>query len=103
MSQRLHIGKTEEIFYDYVITSDSEDLVERLESEWLFLINGAFLGPIKIHIGDLPLYRKVHNKIKYVVEKHFRESYPEKIWAFYRYGESIEHPTTDELEKFLKG
>ena len=90
MSQRLHVGATDDPVYDAVIVSEADATEERL-SDWLYS------GPWKIRIADLELYRKVEPSIA----EWFPGLFPNDVWAFYMGDRSIQHPTALELSEWL--
>ncbi len=73
MSQRLHIGKTEESFYDCVVTEITEGLKARIEREWLGFDRPRLLcitGPWKIRIQDFDLWRLVEPMLVELLAAH---------------------------------
>ena len=100
MSQRLHIGKTENGIYDCVLVGN-KDAYEKLISEWFTLRDGIFAGPWKIRIGDTKLFNKLEPTLENVFRR-FGKQYPDDIWVVYQDERSIEHPTKDEFKKWLK-
>jgi hypothetical protein len=102
MSQRLYIGSNPpEKIYDCVIDS-TENVGEKLLSEYFCLSKDTFIGPWKIRIADLGLYRLIEPDVRAAFEL-LGKSYPSDVWVFYMNGHSIDHPTTIELDSFLNG
>jgi len=99
MSQRLHIGKTSETFYDCVLVSEF-DASQKLLLEWLAYSEGWYLSPFKIRISDVGLFRQLEPLISAVLEK-IGKQYPDDVWTFYLGDASIEHPTAEELLVWL--
>lgn len=95
MSQRLHIGNTSETFYDCVLM-DRHDAPQKLLSEWLAYEKGALLGPWKIRIGDIDLFRSLEPLIV-AAFRNVGKEYPDDVWAFYLEDSVIEHPSAEEL------
>lgn len=58
MSQRLHIGITNEKFYDCILIT-LDNARNKLLNEWLMYSHGNYLGPFKIRIGDIVLWKQV--------------------------------------------
>jgi protein-tyrosine phosphatase len=77
--------------------------VDRILSEWLGYNpnNGIFLGPWKIRISDIELFKTVEFVIKHTLET-VGKKYPDDIACFYIGEKSIWHPTEDELKRFIK-
>lgn len=102
MSQRLLISNSKEsAIYDCIIRNDTIS-VSRIQKEWL-LYNPkrrVFLGPFKIRIDNIALFRRVQDKIKKSLET-LGKKYPDDVWAFYFKDMVIEHPTGDELNNWL--
>lgn len=99
MSQRLHIGKTDDDSYDCIIM-DELDAREKLNREWFMRGTGMVAAPWKIRIADYDLW----NKIEPIVTDIFTElghQYPDCVWAFYDGNRCIEHPTRSELDEWL--
>jgi len=99
MSQRLHVGKTKESFYVCVI-EDESDVYNKLLSEFFCKHNGVFLGPWKIRIGDINLFKK----IEFLLSKAFDsvgKKYPDDVWVFYQEDKYLVHPTKKELAKWI--
>jgi hypothetical protein len=90
MSQRLHIGPTDNSVYDVVIASEA-DATEEHMAEWLY---GS---PHKIRIGDLALW----DKVSPVIAELFPGIFPDDVWYFYIGERSIDHPTARELADWL--
>ena len=90
MSQRLHIGPTDDPVYDAVIASEADATEERL-ADWLY---GR---PWKIRIGDLELWKKVEPAIAEL----FCGVFPDDVWQFYMGDRHLEHPSADELREWL--
>lgn len=85
-------------FYDLVL-NDERDADEKLRRDWLVMDGGMFLGPWKIRIGDLELWKCIEP----LLAKMFTElghQYPECVWMFYYGDRSLEHPSKDKLQKF---
>jgi len=90
MSERLHIGATEDPTYDAVIASEADASEDRMTS-WLCG------GPWKIRIGDVDLWEKVAPAIAAL----FPGLFPNDVWAFYMGDRSIQHPTAAELSEWV--
>jgi len=99
MSQRLHIGATAEEFYDCVL-EEADGAEEKLLCDWLFYRSGLYLGPWKIRIGDLSLWRRIAPIIAKVL-RGVGHKYPDDVWFFYYGKNEIEHPTAKQLRAFL--
>lgn len=99
MSQRLHIGITQETFYDCVLES-TEGAEEKLRADWLAMSNGFFLGPWKIRIGDKNLLKEIEPTITGIFAE-LRKEYPNDVWVFYDGDRYLEHPTREELDAWL--
>lgn len=99
MSQRLHIGETTDDTYDCVVIDD-RDIYNKLLSEWLLYSNGMYLGPFKIRIENVILFKKIEPEIKRLFN-NIGQNYPEDIWFIYKGKNSIEHPTEKELNDFI--
>lgn len=102
MSQRLHIGKTGKDIYDCVI--DNADNVEKkVKYDWLKYddYDKCFWGPFKISISDIELWYSVEPMIHKTLAS-MGVDYPSDIWMFYCNGKVIEHPSPDELNKWIK-
>jgi len=102
MSQRLLITSSIEKneWPDCVINPNTEDVEEELIKEWLGCNGSWFLGPWKISIEDFGLFLKVQPLIEKVLIDRNKE-YPNDVWAFYYGKERIEHPTKQELKKWI--
>ncbi len=100
MSQRLHIGKTSEAYFDCVL-EDENGAREKLLKDWMGSGAGLLLGGWKIRIGDLALWRRLEPQIEGIFSE-IGEQYPEAISAFYRGDRSIENPTADQLRAWLE-
>jgi len=100
MSQRLHIGKTEESFYDCILENDS-NVHEKLLSEWFCLRGGFFVGPWKIIIADTDLFDKLQSVFLELFTS-LGKRYPDDVWVFYHDDRNIEHPTEEELLKWCE-
>lgn len=90
MSQRLHVGATDDPVYEAVIASEADATADRMAG-WLCA------GPWKIRISDLDLWRKVEPAIAEL----FPGVFPNDVWAFYMGERSIQHPTAAELREWL--
>jgi hypothetical protein len=90
MSQRLHIGPTDNPVYEAVIATEADATEDRM-ADWLQN------GPWKIRIGDLALWRKVEPAIADL----FPGCFPNDVWAFYMGDRNIQHPTASELRAWL--
>jgi len=90
MSQRLHVGATEDPLYDAVIASESEATEERM-ADWLQA------GLWKIRIGDIDLW----NKVESAIAELFPVQFPNDVWSFYMGERNIQHPTASELCEWL--
>ncbi len=90
MSQRLHIGPTDDPVYDAVIATEADATEERM-ADWLCN------GPWAIRVGDLELYRKVEPSIAELFPGHF----PNDVWKFFMGDRTIQHPTAMELTDWL--
>jgi hypothetical protein len=90
MSQRLHVGPTDDPVYDAVIADESGVTEENL-SDWLY---GS---PRKVRIGDVALWRKVEPALAEL----FPGRFPDDIWFFYMGDRKIEHPTEEELREWI--
>lgn len=109
MSQRLHIGPTTESHYDCVITDAArtfEALVDTLKSDWLCVTGGYCFGPWKITIADWDLWSMVEPAVDKVICMVPR-IYPDDIWMFKivdrdRIAHTLEHPTRDELDSWVR-
>jgi hypothetical protein len=100
MSQRLHIGPTDDPVYDCVIAS-TEGVMEKLMADWLCMNEGdGYLGPWKIRIGDLDLWRKIEPTVAGLF-RDLGRSFPDEIWAFYMGDRRIENPTAEQLSEWL--
>jgi hypothetical protein len=93
MSQRLHVGKTSEKVYDFVI--DSIDGIPNEIEDW------SFSGLWKISIGEADLFRIVDPFLS-LAFSNGGLSYPDDVWFFYFGERSIEHPNIKELKDFLE-
>ena len=100
MSQRLHIGNTKEDFYDCVLES-ADGAEEKLREDWLAMGNGVCLGPWKIRIGDKNLLKEIESTIAGIFAELGKE-YPNDVCCFYDGERSLEHPTREELDAWLK-
>ena len=100
MSQRLHVGATNEQFYDCVLTSP-DGARDRLLNEWMKYTGGMFVGPWKIRIGDIALFEQVEPVIAELLTD-VGKVYPDDICCFYLSVFTIEHPTADELRAWLE-
>ena len=100
MSQRLHIGKTEEKYYDCVIEKEV-GAKEKLLSDWVCLDEtGMCIGPWKIRIAEVALFSKLQDVFQDVFNKIGR-IYPDDVYTFYAGLFDIEHPTKKQLSEFL--
>lgn len=99
MSQRLHIGDTEELIYDCVLDTP-DGARDKLMAEWLMCGGGVYIGPWKISIANIPLWEKVEPVVAEVLTAA-GWMYPDDVSAFYVRDESIEHPTAEELRVWL--
>lgn len=93
MSNRLHIGPTDDPVYDCVLTSH-EGAAEKLVEDFIWA------SPFKVRIGDLPLFRELQPVIRGVFEDYGWQ-YPDAIWCFYCGESQIDHPTQAELDRWL--
>jgi len=100
MSQRLHIGDSEDKIYDCIITG-ANGVREKLLEEWLCLSGGMFFGPLRIWVSDVDLFEKIQPAFTQVFET-VGKPYPGYIWDINIKGNTIEHPTIDELNKFVQ-
>ena len=101
MSQRLHIGETKEKFYDCVLTTE-RDAGNALWYEWLAYDKEGFLGPWKIRIKDVELFKAVQPRIEQIFTK-LGLAYPDSIWMFYfEDGSELIHPSNEQLTQKLK-
>lgn len=101
MSQRLYVGKTEEKWPDCIIDR-VEGAQGKLLEEWLCWTGLFFLGPWKIRIGDMELFRELNSVLRKTFEVVGRK-YPKDVWVFYWNDRTIEHPTEEQLERWLRG
>lgn len=90
MSNRLHIGPSDDPIYDCVLTS-LDGAKEKLAEEWMYA------SPYKVRIGDMALFKAAQPVLADVFADYGRE-WPDDVWAFYRGEERIEHPTQSELD-----
>ena len=93
MSNRLHVGRTDDPLYDCVIDG-IDDAREKLVCDFLYA------SPYKIRIGDMRLFEEVQPIIAAVFAECGRQ-YPDDVWAFYAGERSIQHPTQAELDEWL--
>jgi len=100
MSQRLYVGETDEVIFDCILTS-ADGAHEKLARDWLRFGSGFYLGPWKIWIDDIDLWRAVEPAIENVIV-YAGGKYPDDVWMFYRGVRKIEYPTKDELEAWLR-
>jgi len=100
MSQLLHIGLTEDKFYDCVLES-TDGAEKKLREDWLAMGSGFYLGPWKIRIGDKNLFREIEPTIAGIFSE-LGEEYPDNVWAFYDGERRLEHPTREELDAWIK-
>ena len=101
MSQRLHIGKTEESSVYDCILEDSRDAKKKILSEWVCLKNSIFFGPWKIRISDTELFDELQPMLVDLF-KSLGKQYPDDVWAFYQDNRIIEHPTKRKLSNWVK-
>lgn len=99
MSQRLHIGQTDNKTYDCVLSSE-HDVRSKLRKDWLCCEYKMFIGPWKIFIGDVVLFRAVEPVIASTLAE-IGTTYPDDIWVFVCDSRTIEHPTQAELDAWL--
>lgn len=108
MSQRLLIGKSEKDnlnVYEVVITreTDKERIVDIIKTDF-FKYRPAedkdFLGPWKIRINDVELFKEIWPKIQKCF-RFFGKKFPEDVWCFFLNDKKIEHPTKRELLLFI--
>jgi len=72
-----------------------------LAEKWIKLHDGSYLGPWKIFVYDMDLFRKVNVHIHRLFAAQGQE-YPECIWGFYCQSyRSIIHPSREELENWI--
>ena len=72
MSQRLHVGKTDEKWYDCVLASPEDCTVEKIEREWLMWSGPPqdfIVGPWKLRVGDRELWKIAEPVVREVLEK----------------------------------
>jgi hypothetical protein len=101
MSQRLHIGKTDKTLYDCII-ADADGAELKIKEDFLCLQpNGYFLGPWKIRISDVALYREIEPILTQVFSSIGNE-FPKCTWVFYHGDKDIVHPTREELDAWLE-
>lgn len=93
MSNRLHVGRTDDPLYDCVIDGVF-GAREKLLAEFMRA------SPYKIRIGDMRLFEEVQAVIAAVFTECGR-TYPDDVWAFYVGDQSIQHPTQGELDEWL--
>lgn len=89
MSQRLHIGATEDQCYDCVIDSPFGVAVE-LQRKWLTTSFG-----LKIAISDFALFREIEPTLIRVLKKNYL-NYPDCLWAVYFDDVKLIYPQTRE-------
>jgi hypothetical protein len=90
MSERLHIGATDDALYDVVISCES-DATEENMADWLY---GS---PRKIRIADIGLW----DKVSAVIAELSIGRFPEDVWAFYMGDRTIQYPTAEELADWV--
>ncbi len=93
MSDRIHIGFTEEEWYDCVV-ADSWGAYDKLMA-------AGMAGPFKIRISNVRLWQQVEPQVQEYFEDIGRE-YPEGISRFYINRFFVSCPTPQELATFVE-
>lgn len=99
MSQRLYVGETDSKVYDCVISSPG-GARERLVSEWMGASGGCHVGPWQVFIGNLPLFCLLCPVFEDVFAS-LGHVFPTDVYAFHYAGRSLEHPSRDDLLRWL--
>jgi len=100
MSQYLCIGHDVNGGYDCVLTS-MNGARETMRSKWLCCKDKIYLRPFKITIVDPDLFRRIESVIAEVLQS-VGEQYPDDVRSFYYQGRTIEHPTQQDLSRWLE-
>ena len=84
MSQRLHVGKTDDRGYDCVLATAEDCTAEKIELEWLRANYrlGMILGPWKLRVGDRGLWKIAEPVVREVLEKRGYAPYEDHV-SFY--------------------
>lgn len=89
MSERLHVGQTDDPVYDCVLAS-----MDGAKSK---LVEWAMHFPLKVRIGDAALFSQAQPVLAEAMQECGR-TWPDDVWFFYRGDEKLEHPTQAELD-----
>jgi len=108
MSQRLLISRSPhtDSCYDCVLDGNQKsesEVIKAIEDDFFCRDHrtGTYLGPFKITIDDIDLYKAYESMIKKAFVDIGRR-YPDDVWFIYCKGKNIKHPNRNQLKEFIK-
>ena len=104
-SQNINPGK-DDAGYDAFFTEKGTDLKNGVNilKEWIAYNPPLFVGPFKIYVRDIalwPPFEEAMKKFFFQIRRQGNLLTWEDIWMIFYNGNMIEHPTEDELRRFL--